>query len=194
MGDIKRVYGEVDVEIGPGVHAAHQTSIPDILEMARKIWNEISRSRVAADDKAGNERLLKELQKKYSDFAVSCPIPLNWMVNARKYNAHAFEKFLKTDIKLLYKDRKMFLAAQGEYLVYLFKIENPRVGVKQINDYRRAIQKNLEKDSEIFIKAQEEASTEAQRTKDEADADRRRRLYDYITAESNRGGCSALRT
>jgi hypothetical protein len=174
------VMGNVRVELGAGVSGnVHASAAPlaEILETAAGIWEAVGRSGVAPDDDAGNDRLLRDLQRAHNEFAVSYPVPLRWMVQAREYDPRAFEAFLRQHVKAFYKDRSEFLDAQGEYLTLLFKNRNPQATSRQIRRYRADVQKSLKKEDEAFTDAWREAEAEVRRIDEEADSDRRRRLY-----------------
>lgn len=176
-------YGNVQVELGNvgvgKVHAAH-APLAQILSIASDIWSDIRRSGVANADHAGNDRLLRELQTKYSEFALSFPIPFRWMVQAREYEPKAFEKFLRAHAKMMYRDRSEFLAAQSEYLVLLYKARNPRAGSRQISWYRDKINKSLKQDDADFMEAQKAATEEVRLLDEKNDAERRQRLLAYL--------------
>ena len=179
----QRVYGGVKVDLGGGTIgnvASQEASLAKIMAIAAEIWTKIRQSGISADDNIGNDRLLNELQKEYQEFAISYPIPFRWMIQIREYEPRAFEIFLRKHVKVMYEDRKKFLAAQGEYLVLLYKIRNPRVGARQITRYREEIQQYLEEDDKTFTKAREEAEIEVKRMDKENDIDRRRRIMQYL--------------
>jgi hypothetical protein len=176
-------YGDVQVELGDigvgKVHAAH-APLTQIMSIASDIWADIRRSEVASTDHAGNDRLLRELQTKYSEFAMSYPIPFRWMVQARAYEPKAFEKFLRTHAKMMYRDRSEFLAAQSEYLVLLYRSRNPRAGARQISQYRDRINKSLKQDDADFMEAQKAATEEVRLLDEKNDAKRRQRLLAHL--------------
>ena len=175
------VYGET--RIGPGdiSVAAQKVPIGRVQAIAKEIWAEISRSGVAANDDAGNDRLFKELQARYRDFAVSYPIPFQWMVQAREFRPRVFETFLRNHVKVMYDDRREFLAAQAEYLVLLFRARNSRSGPRCIARYRETVRSALEKDDEAFTEACEEAKAAVKSLDAENDAARRQRLGRYFS-------------
>ena len=177
--------GEVNVDFGGGatgkVNASQNVPLEQVMGIAAAIWAEVKRSGVAPDDHEGNDRLLKDLQVAHKDFSVSYPIPFRWMVQTREYEPRAFEKFLREEVKTMYKDRKEFMKAQGEYLVILYKVRNPRAGVRQITRYRKAIGESLTKDDEVFTEARDEAEKEVHRLDEDVDKERRQRLLAYLT-------------
>lgn len=182
-----RAHGEVKVDLGQGlkgdVSVEQSASVRKILTIADRIWKDVKKSKIAPNDDAGNDRLLKELHTAnddYKTFATSFPIPFRWMVQTREYLPAAFEEFIRGHIKVMYKDRKEFMATQGEYLVILYKARHPRAGARELTRYRDAIQKSLEEDDDDFAKAREEAEEEVKRIDVEVDEDRRRRVVAYL--------------
>ena len=175
------VYGET--RIGPGDISVTAQKVPigRVQAIAKEIWAEISRSEVAANDDAGNDRLFKELQARYRDFAASYPIPFQWMVQAREFRPRVFETFLRNHVKVMYNDRREFLAAQAEYLVLLFRARNPRSEPRCIARYRETVRSALEKDDEMFTEACEEAKAAVKSLDAENDAARRQRLGRYLS-------------
>lgn len=177
------VTGNVRVDLGGGaagtVGAAAET-LARVLDMAAEIWAAVRRSGVGADDDEGNNALMKRLQAEYKDFAISYPIPFRWMVQAREYDARAFEKFLRDHVKVMYRDRKEFMAAQGEYLLLLYKTRHPRAGERQLARYREAVTKSLQEDDDTFTAAREEAEEAVKRLDEAVDLDRRQRIAAYL--------------
>jgi hypothetical protein len=179
----QQVHGSVEVDLGGGAAGSvgvQSAALEKVMGVAADIWAEVRRSGVAPDDDAGNDALLKRLQKAYKDFAVSYPVPFRWMVQAREYEPKAFEQYLRKDVQMMYKDRKAFLAAQGEYLVRLYKARNPRAGSRQLGRYREAVGKSLAQDDKAFTEAHAEAEEEVRRMDGEHDAERRQRLLAYL--------------
>jgi hypothetical protein len=180
----QQVRGEVKVEMGRGmsgtVGSSQMASIDKIMGMAAEIWQEVKTSDTPKDDEKASDHLLKTMRAKYKDFAVSYPIPFRWMIQSHEYVPGVFKKWITHHVKMMYKDRMEFLAAQGEYLVLLYRHRNPRVGASAIGRYRAAIKKSLKEDDDIFQKARKEADEEVERIKKKVDMDRRKRLLAYL--------------
>lgn len=179
------VRGEVTVDLGGGATgtvSAPTRPLDAVMAVAAELWDAVRRAGVAPADAAGADALMARLQKEYHDFATSYPIPFRWMVQAREYEPRAFEKFLREHVKVMYKDRKEFMAAQGEYLVILYKTRHPRAGGGQLARYREAVAKSLQKDDEVFAAAREKADAEVKRLDAEVDAARRQRLAAHLRA------------
>ncbi|GFR88937.1 hypothetical protein ElyMa_002530200 [Elysia marginata] len=178
------VRGDIKVVFGGGASGAVEAATEPlcrVMEMAAEIWAAVRRSGVHPDDDVGNDILMKRLQGEYKDFAASYPIPFRWMVQAREYEPAAFEKYLRNHVAAMYRSRKEFMAAQGEYLVILYKIRHPRVGGRQLERYRKAIAKSLQTDDERFSAALEEAHKDVKRLDEKVDADRRQRIFAYLS-------------
>ena len=179
----QQVHGSVQVDLGGGASGrvgVQREALGRVMALAAKIWAEVRRSGVAPDDDAGNDALLAELRTAYKDFAVSYPVPFRWMVQAREYEPRAFESYLREHVKPMYADRKEFLAAQGAYLVQLYRARHPRAGSRQLGRYREAVEKSLAQDDEAFAAAHAEAEEEVRRMDAENDAERRQRLWAHL--------------
>jgi hypothetical protein len=178
------VRGTVDVQLGPGARAkigGNVESIERVLKVAGEIWMAVRASGVAPEDAEGSAELLKDLGAEYKDFATSFPLALRWMVLSREYDAAAFEKFLRSEhVKAMYKDRHEFMAAQGEYLVTLYKALHPKASARQLTRYRAAVAKSLKEDDEWFMAARDEADAELKRIDQEVDAERRALLREHL--------------
>ena len=177
--------GTVQIDIGGGTSgtvSVAQETLDAVMEMADEIWKEIKSSGVAVSDDAGNDKLLKSLQKKHNDFVTSYPIPFRWMVQSREYSPKSFKKFLQKHVKMMYKDRKEFLAAQSEYLKLLYMEKHPRAGQKQRMRYGEFLAKTLKRDDEIFTEAREEAKKEIEDIDRIADEERRQLMVNHLRA------------
>lgn len=186
---INRVYGEARVDLGAGVSGtvgtSQQATAEHLVALAKKIWKEVKAS--GAKDDAGQDALLRQLQEKYKDFAISFPIPLRLMVQAHDFHAESFKKFLTTHVKSMYKDRMEFLEAQAEYMVLVFRARHPRAPPKAITRYREEIRKQLKADNEDFTQSQKEAEEEVRRLDAEVDAERRQRLFEFLRRQKLAG-------
>ena len=180
-------YGDISVK-NYKVHATSEKSLTEILNLADQIWTEIKNLGIRDKDDQETDRYLTRLRAKHSDFARAFPIPFRWMVQTQEYSPKAFELFLTSQVKTLYKDRKAFLAAQGEYLVLLYKQRNPKAGGKKIADYRRSVVLSLEKDDKSFSEANEKAKEEVKKLDEAVDKERRERLFEYLTKLKQQSG------
>jgi hypothetical protein len=177
------ITGDVKVDLGGGATGsvgAPTETLEKVMQLASSLWRAIQNSGVAAGDDQGNDALMQRLQGEYKDFATSYPIPFRWMVQAREYAPEPFEKYLRTHVKGMYKDRTEFMAAQGEYLVLLYKHRHPRAGPGQMRRYRTAITKSLQEDDDKFTAARGEAEEAVQLLDKSVDVDRRQRMVAYL--------------
>ena len=152
-----------------------------LVVLAQTIWKEVKTSGVNPADNSGNSKLLKELQKKYRDFAVTFPIVLRWMVQIREFHPKPFNRYITKYFRPHYKDRKAFMAAQGEYLILLYKHNHPRAAGDEVTRYRETVMKSIEQDDEVFMTAHKNVEAEVKKLDAAVDMDRRRRLYEFLT-------------
>lgn len=172
-------FGEAHVE----TPAAQRATPAEITAIARKIWRQVTSSKVARDDDAGNDRLLEEIQGSFKDFNTSFPLVLRWMVQARKFNAKAFEKYLLKHASAKLDTRQSFLELQADYLVLLYREENRHPDESLVRRYRASIIEQLLEEDKVFIEMQKEAEAVHARNAACMDRDRRQRLYEFILAQ-----------
>jgi len=173
-------YGEIPVSAG--VHSAQRATPEQIVALAKKIWRDINTSKVAKDDDSGNDALLGRLQAEYSDFNQSFPIVLRWMVQLRQFNAAALEKYLLKHATAKLDTREEFLRLQAEYLVLLYRETHRHPDENFVRLYRDSIVKQLLEEDKAFLEMQEQVEDDLAQRAQAIDADRRKRLYEYLLA------------
>lgn len=166
------------------VHVGAET-LEKVLGIANEIWGEVGRSGVPLDDDAGNDELLRRLQREHTDFALSYPLPFRWMVQARQYNEKVFKGYLTRSVKAMYKDKKEMLGAQADYLAALLKARHPRTPPKTLQAYKEKVLKGLVEEDSFFSSAIEEARAEVARVEAEVADARRQRLYEFLTVRAS---------
>ena len=178
---MNRASGEIQVEMGgsTGTVNSNTETLDNLCGLADKIWKDVMRSGVSVDDMEGTKALLDRLQKEHKEFSTSYPVVIRWMVDRRLYNRKVFKIWLRQCIKPMYKDRKEFLEVQGEYLVRLFKADNPTASSAMISRYRAEVKKSLDEDDEIFHAAKKEAEDEAAAIEKRVADERRQTLLEY---------------
>lgn len=174
------VYNEMPVKTT--LSSSHAT--PDeIVDIAKQIWRKVAESKIAIDDNAGNDQLLESIQTEWKDFNASFPIVLRWMVQLRKFNMRAFKKYLLKHASATLDTREAFLELQAEYLVYLYREEHAHTDETHIRQYRTVIVTQLLDEDKEFLKIQKQVEAELSQQSALTDADRRRRLYEYLIAQ-----------
>jgi hypothetical protein len=171
-------FGEVPVKAS--VSSSQRATPAELTEMARQIWRRVTESKVAKEDDAGNDRLLESIQGEYKDFNTSFPLVLRWMVQMRKFNAKAFEKYLMKHATAKLDTREAFLELQAEYLVLLYREEHRHPDENYVRQYRAAIVKQLLEEDKTFLDLQKQVEEDLARQDSAVDHDRRQRLYEYI--------------
>lgn len=162
------------------IESQNESTVACVVECARRIWGDVEGSAIRKSDDRGNNALLKELSEKYKDFAVSYPLILRWMVQAREFDAEVFERYLqKYGNKTMFRDRIEFLEAQGEYLVMAYQKQN-RHKHKNVKEYRAQIRKQLHDEDKEFTEKVEEAGQLVKEIDAAADVARRQRMIDHL--------------
>lgn len=185
-------YGEIPVRAS--VHSAQRSTPEELVQLGKKIWAEVQRTKVKKDDDRGNDALLEKFQNKYTDFNQSFPIVLRWMVQRREFEAGAFHKFLLKHAHAKLDTREAFLELQGEYLVLLYCATHPRYDKGFVKKYRDAVVKQLIDEDKEFTETQKQVDIEFEEKAKTFDADRRQRLYAFLLAQKLARGQNAATT
>jgi hypothetical protein len=101
------------------------------------------------------------------------------MVQMKRYKPKALERYLKkmaVDMKN-WKSRKDFIESQADYMIILYKTENPRYNTRRVQEMRADIIKQLLTEEEDFTKMVEEAEKEAEELQQQIDRERREFVY-----------------
>lgn len=152
----------------------------DILGIAAEIWNKIKKSNIAATDDEKNDKLLAELQKTYSDFNISFPIVMRWMVQMRKYSSKAFEKYLLKHATTKLDSREEFLKLQAEYLTLLKLEESKHPDMAVIHKYKQNVIDMLLEEDKAFMDMHKQVEEEMEKKRVDDDSDRRKMLIEFI--------------
>ena len=174
-------FGEAPVEAS--VASSQRATPAEIVAIARQIWRRVADSKVAKEDNAGNDQLLEAIQADYKDFNTSFPLVLRWMVQMRKFNAKAFEKYLLKHASAKLDTRQAFLELQADYLVLLYREEHRHPDENFVRRYRASIVEQLLEEDKTFLDMQKQVEEDLARHASDVDRDRRQRLYEYLLAQ-----------
>lgn len=127
-----------------------------IVEEALQIWAKV---RALTYEPASEQAAahLRRIHTEHSSFAKSYPIVLQYMVRGRQFRKRAFKRWLRYIVQNPWKDEEQYLEAQGEYVVYLYREENPRAGPDEARSVRENVVNNL-KQEHITLKRAAEAA------------------------------------
>jgi hypothetical protein len=151
-GDQNFAFGETPVKAS--LSSAQRATPAELVALARRIWQRVTAANIASEDNAGNDKLLESLQAEFSDFSTSFPIVLRWMVQMKKFNARAFEKYLLKHAAAKLDSREAFLELQADYLVLLYREEHKRPDENLVRRYRSSIIEQLLEEDKAFQKMQ----------------------------------------
>jgi hypothetical protein len=182
MADPEANYEYAEVPVRGEISSAQQATPAELVKLARTIWSAVKASGVRADDEAGNDSLLERLQGEYKDFNISFPLVLRWMVQMRKFNAKAFEKYLLKHAAAKLDTREAFLSLQADYLVFLYREEHKHPNEAFIKRYRSSIIEQLLAEDKAFMEMQKQVDKDLAAKATADDHDRRQALYAYLMA------------
>jgi hypothetical protein len=164
----------VDLSGGKG-----SISIPDLLKVANEILTRAKRSGLEPDNPADIpefDTLYKDLWERFKEFAKEFPIIFRWIVHHFEFNEKAFRAYLRESHKGMWKDKKEMYRAQADYLVFLRRQNNRDEKTRELESYRKFIQKHLDDEHEKF----EAAAAEAEVIQKKNAADRTLRIRERL--------------
>lgn len=171
------------------IHSANKATPDTLTTLAREIWHEVrALPEAKTDDDLRTQ--LEDLQTRYHDFAMSFPLPLRLMVQARRFSADAFRKWLLRRGDAKCATREDFLDLQAEYAVDVYRAEHPRAPHAAVCAYRDSVRDGLRNEDEAFIEATEEINAEEAERAALRSAEIRLELREMLIARRNGGGPS----
>jgi len=188
--DAQFVYDEVPVSAK--VHSTGAATPEELVRMAGKIWKEVKAERISLNDHRRLDEQLARLQKEYRDFATSFPVVLRWQVQMRKYNSVAFKRYLVKHASVELKTKEDFLRLQAEYLVHMFREENPHSGNHLVRRYRDNIVKQLLDEDKQFEQVQKQVDLEVAEMDKANDTERRTQLYNLLRQRQKESAAAAI--
>jgi hypothetical protein len=155
-----------------------KASLEEIVAIAKQLWGRVKNSSVDAKDNDGNDKLFEELRndKEFQKFATSFPVIMRWIVQARKYNLNALKHYLRKHATADLKTQEAFLDLQAEYLVLIFKEENPHISTKRIKTYRDGVIAMLRRENKEFMEINDQVEKEMEERNKNLDKIRREEL------------------
>ena len=172
-----RVIGAPDID----ANVSQSNSTPEtITGIAINIWKDIENSKILADDDENTDKLLKTLQQKYKDFAMTYPIILRFMVQMRIFNASVFKKFIIKHASKTSKTEEDFANNQIEYAIQMFKFNHPHYNNNELMKDRTYLTDLLDKERQEFNKIKEEIRLEMEKEEKKTNDKTKQELYLYL--------------
>lgn len=153
--------------------------IEEIIAEANKVFSKVQAESYELTDADKADALLTRLREEHKDFALTLPLVLRVMVQMKRYKPKALERYLKkmaVDMKN-WKSRQDFIESQADYMIILYKTENPRYNTRRVQEMRADIVKQLLTEEQDFTKMVEEAEKEADELQQKIDRERREFVY-----------------
>lgn len=153
--------------------------IEEIIAEANKVFSKVQAESYELTDTEKADALLTRLREEHKDFALTLPLVLRVMVQMKRYKPKALERYLKkmaVDMKS-WKSRQDFIESQADYMIILYKTENPRYNTRRVQEMRADIVKQLLTEEKDFTKMVEEAEKEADELQQKIDRERREFVY-----------------
>ena len=134
-------------------------TVEEVKAEAERIW-----AKVRAEGGGGapgpapkaGDALLERLQREHANFSRSFPVVVRWMAQLGKYNAKAFERFVRYHAAVKMDTEEDFLKLQAEYPVQYLIEDQKKRGIhnrQAVAEYRTKLLKELKDEREDFHKA-----------------------------------------
>jgi hypothetical protein len=176
-GGTQYLFNETPIPVTPTESFAQRGTPEDLLKIAEHLWS-------VAKEKADTHKakdILNLLHAENKDFAVTFPVIVRWMVDARQFSSRAFMQFITIYAKnrAEVKTRKDYWKLQADYPVLLFRERHKHKSLKDINKYRDDLTDALVKEDEEFQKVLDEFKASIK----QEDLDQRQKLIAQLKAK-----------
>lgn len=145
-------------ELRAKITSEEEVTVPQLVEYANTIWKECKKRGLKFGDVEASDKLLEEMQKKYSKFSQSYPIVLRYIVQMQEYSSKAFKTYLERLKHKPWKGEDEYLESQADYVVLLYKDKHPKYNETNVRNLRKNVLAMLKNEHYIF-KANTEAIT-----------------------------------
>lgn len=189
--EVQYDFSEINVEHSTSVSHSKRATPEELVKMANGIWKTVLAANIPLENTKALDELLEQIQTDNYDFNLSFPIVLRWMVQMRKYRAKAFEKYLMKHSATPLDSKEKYLELQAEYLVLLYREEHPHCDESYIREYKSSLVKHLLEEDKAFMEMHKKIDEEFEAKAEMFDADRRRKLYEYLMAQKIKNECAA---
>lgn len=158
-------------------HYMEQRGVKKVTQLTGQDYKFIYATLMTDDDYG---ELHKKMVKDHHDFASIYAIVIRHIVMHNEYFDDAMRRYVQHLTNHPWKGKKEFIERQGEYLVYVEKQKNPRIGTTQLARYRENIRKQLLEEDKKFDEYEKEVKETVNKEWDEIVANRKQRLYDML--------------
>ena len=101
------------------------------------------------------EERLSFYQKKYSEFTMSFPIVIRYLIQFGMYKQKAFSKYIKKLQNKPYKSEQEYCERQADYVKFLYMETNKHYNQTDIKELWTEVYNSLIKEVELFKQAEE---------------------------------------
>lgn len=162
-------------------------AVDKIVKEGKEIWLKSGKFRTEHKSmkKEDYETLHKKIIEEHKEFASIYAIVVRSIVYQNIYYENVMHKYVKHLANHPWNSRGEFLDRQADYLVYLRREVEPRSGSKDIAIYRDHIRKQLHEEDKDFMDKAEDMKKIIDAEISEKMEDRKQRIYECLTANTN---------
>jgi hypothetical protein len=126
------------------------------------------------------ENLHKKIIADHREFASIYAIVVRCIVYHNEFFDNALRLYVNHLTNHPWSKREEFVERQAEYIVYVWKEKNPRIGSSELARYKQGIVKTLIEEDKKFDEYAKETTKTVNEEWDKIIDDRRRRLHDIL--------------
>jgi hypothetical protein len=175
MQDNNQQISDVDVDVDVKINNEF-VSIDFVVNKGVDVWNFIEQEK---KNNVDEKKILEKVIQCYRPFISSYPVVVRLMLSG-EYSTRAFKKFLIKCGRMEIKSREQFLRMQIEYIIIMYKINNPHPDEKFIKNYRSELISNILNDDKEFMKLNEMAEKIYSKNREDIINQRRQTIYKYL--------------
>ena len=157
--------------------------LDDIVKEGKTIWEKCRKWRIGKKNnpsKEDHESQHKLIISEHRDFASIYAIVVRSIIYENIYYEDVMEKFVKNLTNHPWKNKEEFLDRQADYLVYLNRKVNPKMGAKDVAKYKDNIRKHLHEEDKKFMENAEIMQKEIDKELEVKAKDRQKRLISLL--------------
>lgn len=152
------------------------------IQDAENIWTDFN-YRYQNDTKFRQLSPINQLefyQKNHSQFMMSFPIVLRYMIEMKSYNTKAFKKFIERLYKKPYKTELEYCERQADYVKYLYMECSKSHNMKDAQELWRQTYESLEREVNAFKRAEEQVKNRLDSANSQNSQERREELIKLL--------------
>lgn len=185
----KKILNQEAIKLSQNLNFNKTPVIEDIVNEGKTIYQKSKNFKKIHKnmDEKDYETLLSLIHKEHKDFVSVYAIVVKTIIYGDTFYHKALEKYINHLKNNPWNSREEFIDRQADWLIYLERERNPRIGSKSLAEFRQRIQKQLHEEDKEFVKAAEKMKKQLEVEHKEILKNRRERLIGAIKQLKSEG-------